>query len=690
FTPVEAEEKSEKEKNELAIMARDLIFAAAAVIPLFYIAMVPMTGLDFPFPSFLKPMEHPLAYGIVSFILVLPALYAGRRFFVSGYPALVKFRPNMDSLVALGSSAALIYSIISLVRIIIGDIDAVHHLYFETAGVVITLVLLGKLLEAKAKSRAGKSIKALMDLTPETATIVIDGNEKDVAVSELKKHDIMKIRPGERIPVDGTITEGHAVIDESMLTGESIPREKITGDNVTGGSINKTGSFLFKATHVKEDTTLARIIKIVEDAQNKKPPIARLADNIAAWFVPAVLLIALGSACLWIIAGKGITFSVTILTSVLLIACPCALGLATPIAVMVGIGRGSELGILVKSGEALQVASKVNAILFDKTGTLTEGKPKVTNIFSEGFTNDEFLSIIASVETPSEHPFAKAIVKEALENGLTLSKPVSFEYIPGGGIYSGLKNIFGMENIEVLAGTKKFLTEKEILKNSDNIETIFAKGEEFSEKGKTVIYMAIKADGLWKLSGLIALRDNLKEESCDTVKLLKKMGIKTYMITGDNQKAANSIAQEVEIDEVKAEVLPDGKAAEVTQLKEKGLFVAMVGDGINDAPALAASDAGIAIGSGTDVAIESADIILVNNNIADVLSAILLSKAVIKNIKQNLFWAFGYNILLIPVAAGVLSLFGGPLLNPMLAAGAMSLSSVSVVLNALRLRKFRK
>ena len=690
FTPVEAEEKSEKENKELVSKTRELIIAAAAVIPLFYIAMVPMTGFIFPFPCFLEPVEHPLIYGLVSLILTLPAIYAGRRFFLSGYPALIKFRPNMDSLVALGSSAALIYSSISLAQILMGDSNGVHHLYFETAGVVITLVLLGKLLEAKAKNKAGKSIKALMELAPETATIVLDGIEKEVAVLQIKKNDIIKIRPGDRIPVDGIIIEGYSAIDESMLTGESIPLEKTTGDSVTAGSINKTGSFLFKATHVNEETTLARIIKIVEDAQNSKPPIAHLADNIAAWFVPVVLIIALGSAGLWIIAGKGVTFSITILTSVLLIACPCALGLATPTAVMVGIGRGSELGILVKSSEALQIASKINAILFDKTGTLTEGKPEVTDIFSQGFSEDEFLSIIASVETSSEHPFAKAIVKKAQKNNLTFHKPASFQSIPGGGICSGLKNVFGMENIEVLAGTKKFLTEKEVFNNSDNIKTIFDKGEEFSENGKTVIYVAIKSDGLWKLSGLVALRDNLKEESYDTVKLLKNMGIKTYLITGDNRKVANAISHEAEIDEVKAEVLPDAKAAEVMKLKEKGVFVAMVGDGINDAPALAASDAGIAIGSGTDVAIESADIILVNNNISDVVSAILLSKAVIKNIKQNLFWAFGYNIILIPVAAGILNLFGGPLLNPMLAAGAMSLSSVSVVLNALRLKKFRK
>ena len=714
FTPVEPEErvrseKEKKEKKELASMLRDFILAAATVIPLFYIAMAPMTGLDLPVPFFLNPMQHPLAYGAVSFVLVIPALYAGRRFYILGYPALVKMQPNMDSLVALGTSAAMIHSIANLGRVILGNAHAAHHLYFETAGVIITLVLLGKLLEANAKSKTGKSIKALMDLAPETATVIIDGIEKEIAVSEIKKNDIIKIRPGDRIPVDGIITEGYSAIDESMLTGESIPLEKTAGNSVTGGSINKTGSFIFKATHVGKHTTLARIIKIVEDAQNSKPPIARLADNIAAWFVPAVLLIALGSTCIWLIAGKGVVFSVTVFTSVLLIACPCALGLATPTALIVGIGRGSEFGILVKSSEALQAASKVNAVLFDKTGTLTQGKPEVTDIVSPDFSTDDFLSILASVETPSEHPFAKAIVKKALEQNLALEKPVSFESIPGGGIYSGLKNICGMENIDVLAGTKKLLTEKGVLNNSGynsgddpghdparapNIEAIFAKAEELAENGKTIIYMAIKvaikSDDVWKLLGFIALRDNLKKESCDTIKTLKKMGIKTYMITGDNRKAANSIAREAAIDEVRAEVLPDAKAAEVIKLKERGLTVAMVGDGVNDAPALAASDVGIAIGSGTDVAIESADIILVQSNIADAVSAILLSKAVIKNIKQNLFWAFGYNTLLIPVAAGILYVFGGPLLNPMFAAGAMSLSSVSVILNALRLRRFRK
>ena len=714
FTPVEPEErvrseKEKKEKKELASMLRDFILAAATVIPLFYIAMAPMTGLDLPVPFFLNPMQHPLAYGAVSFVLVIPALYAGRRFYILGYPALVKMQPNMDSLVALGTSAAMIHSIANLGRVILGNAHAAHHLYFETAGVIITLVLLGKLLEANAKSKTGKSIKALMDLAPETATVIIDGIEKEIAVSEIKKNDIIKIRPGNRIPVDGIIIEGYSAVDESMLTGESIPLEKTAGNSVTGGSINKTGSFIFKATHVGKHTTLARIIKIVEDAQNSKPPIARLADNIAAWFVPAVLLIALGSTCIWLIAGKGVVFSVTVFTSVLLIACPCALGLATPTALIVGIGRGSEFGILVKSSEALQAASKVNAVLFDKTGTLTQGKPEVTDIVSPDFSTDDFLSILASVETPSEHPFAKAIVKKALEQNLALEKPVSFESIPGGGIYSGLKNICGMENIDVLAGTKKLLTEKGVLNNSGynsgydlqhdparalNIEAIFAKAEELAENGKTIIYMAIKvaikSDDVWKLLGFIALRDNLKKESCDTIKTLKKMGIKTYMITGDNRKAANSIAREAAIDEVRAEVLPDAKAAEVIKLKERGLTVAMVGDGVNDAPALAASDVGIAIGSGTDVAIESADIILVQSNIADAVSAILLSKAVIKNIKQNLFWAFGYNTLLIPVAAGILYVFGGPLLNPMFAAGAMSLSSVSVILNALRLRRFRK
>ncbi len=693
FTPIEAEEKNEKEEREtkeLSSMTEDFVFAAITVIPLFYIAMAPMTGLNLPFPSFLKPMEHPFVYGCVSFILVLPALYAGRRFYISGFPALFKMRPNMDSLVALGSSAALIYSLVNLVRITMGDIHAVDHLYFETAGVVITLVLLGKILEARAKERAGRSIKALMNLAPETAVIVVDGIEKEIATSEIEKNNIIKIRPGERIPVDGIIIEGYSAVDESMLTGESVPSEKSTGDKVTGGSINKTGSFLFKAIHVGKETTLARIIKIVEDAQSSKAPIARLADNIAAWFVPAVMLIALLSAASWFIAGKGITFSINVLTSVLLIACPCALGLATPIAVIVGTGKGAELGILVKSGEALQIASKLDAIIFDKTGTLTEGKPEVTDIYSPIISQNEFLLLLASSETLSEHPLAKAIVRKALDNSLILLKPVSFDSIPGGGIIAGFKNILKMENAELLIGTKKLLSENGVLNNSDATEKILSKGREFSEKGKTVIYLAIRKDSIWQLSGLIALRDKLKNGSCNTIKSLKKIGIKTYMITGDNSKAANAIASEAGIDNVMAEVLPDGKSQEVIKLKKTGLTVAMVGDGINDAPALASSDIGIAIGSGTDVAIESADIILVHSDIRDVVSAISLSKAVIRNIKQNLFWAFGYNILLIPVAAGILTLFDGPLLNPMFAAGAMSLSSVSVVLNALRLKQFKK
>ncbi|MCL2293372.1 MAG: heavy metal translocating P-type ATPase [Spirochaetes bacterium] len=745
FTPVETEEKNEKEKREkqeLRAMTRDLIFSSVAVIPLSYIAMAPMMPISLPFPSFLQPAENPFVFALTSFILVLPALYAGRRFYLLGFPALVKMRPNMDSLIAVGTSAAMIHSTANLMRIAAGDIHAVHYLYFETAGMIITLVLLGKLLEAKAKSRAGKSIKALMNLAPETATVFLDGIEKEVATEELEKGDIIRIRPGDRIPVDGIVTEGHSVVDESMLTGESIPAEKRAGDIVTGGSINKTGSFLFKATFIGKETTLARIIKIVEEAQNSKPSIARLADNIAAWFVPAVLLIALGSAAAWMIAGKGIVFSVNVLTSVLLIACPCALGLAAPIAVIAGVGRGSELGILVKSGEALQKAAKVNAVLFDKTGTLTEGKPTVTDIFSPIYTDDELLSIIASVETSSEHPFAKAIVKKAMEQNLTLGKPVNFEATPGGGVYAELADfnpklidvqnlaqseaggvfadqwpgnsgnlsentdhryVLGgtssqtsessqpvMKNIAVLAGTKKFLLEKGVLEksvyNHGSGETIFSKAEEFFEKGKTVIYMAVKTSGAWKLAGLVALRDNLKLESRGAVKTLKSMGIKTYMITGDNRKVADAIAKEAQIDEVRAEVLPEAKAAEVRKLREEGFTVAMVGDGINDAPALAASDAGIAVGSGTDVAIESADIILVRSNISDVVSAILLSKATIRNIKQNLFWAFGYNTLLIPVAAGILTFVGGPLLNPMFAAGAMSLSSLSVVLNALRLR----
>ncbi|MDX9800213.1 MAG: heavy metal translocating P-type ATPase [Spirochaetia bacterium] len=691
YIPVELEESDEKEmrKNrELKEMIRDFIISAAAAIPLFYIAMAPMTGLNLPFPSFIEPMMHPFNFALASFLLVLPPLYAGRRFFTAGIPALFRLSPNMDSLVAVGTSAAVIYSTINLVLIALGRVSAVEQLYFETAGVIITLILLGKILESRAKRKTGRSIKALMNLTPENAILMADGKEVETAVSDLEPGDLIRVKPGGRVPVDGVITEGYSAVDESMLTGESLPVEKSAGSAVTGGSINKTGSFIFKASRVGRDTTLARIIKLVEDAQNSKAPIARLADEVSAWFVPAVMAAALISAGVWMITGAGIPFSMTVLTAVLLIACPCALGLATPTAIMVGTGRGAELGILVKTGEALQTAAGINAVIFDKTGTLTEGKPVVTDIIPLRMSEDEFLSLLASAEVSSGHPLAEAIVRKAEEKKLELLDTSDFNAIPGGGIKAVVND--RQEKVEMLVGTRKLLAREGAALDSPEAEKLIKQGESLAEEGKTPIYMAVKESSSWKPEGLIALRDSLKPGSREAVEELKKMGIKSFMLTGDNKKAAEAIARAAGIDEVRSEVLPGDKASEVERLKKEGLLVAMVGDGINDAPALAAADVGIAIGSGTDVAIESADIILVKSDVRDAAAAIRLSRAVLGNIKQNLFWAFAYNVLLIPVAAGVLTLFGGPLLNPMFAAGAMSLSSVSVVSNALRLKRFKK
>lgn len=686
YTPVENEERDEKEERrekEFLGMLKDLIISSAAAIPLFYIAMAPMISSSIPVPGFLDMALNPLSYGIASFLLVLPSVYAGRRFYTRGFPALFRFRPNMDSLVAVGTSAAIVYSTVSLFLVADGKHEAAHQLYFETAAVIITLILLGKVLEDRAKRKTGNSIKALMKLAPETAIINTDGVEREIAVSELVEGDIIRVRPGDRIAVDGVVTEGYSAVDESMLTGESIPVEKSVGANVTGGSINRTGSFLFRATRVGKDTTLARIIRLVEDAQNSKAPIARLADEVSAWFVPAIMVIAVFSALAWVLSGASVTYAMTVLTAVLLIACPCALGLATPTAIMVGTGRGAELGILVKSGEALQTTASVNAVVFDKTGTLTEGKPEVTDIISTGSDEDIFLSTAAAAETSSSHPLAEAIVRKAGEKKLKLHEVSGFNTIPGGGIEAS----FGSGK-DVLLGTGKLLRERGVLFDSEEAEKISEKCELLSAEGKSIIYMAVRENGKWKMEGALALRDRLRKESREAVSMLKKMGIKSFILTGDNSRAAAAIALEAGIDEVRAEVLPGDKANEVLKLKKSGYTVAMVGDGINDAPALAAADAGIAIGSGTDVAIESADIILVHSDVRDTAYAVRLSRAVLKNIKQNLFWAFGYNVLLVPVAAGVLAVFGGPLLNPILAALAMSLSSVSVVSNALRLKIF--
>ena len=589
----------------------------------------------------------------------------------------------MDTLVAIGTSSAFIYSLYTTINLIRNagvsmEMHMSHHhqLYFESAGIIIALILLGKFLESRSKGKTSEAIKKLMGLQPKTAIIMVDDKEVEVSIDEVLEGDIVVVKPGEKIPVDGKIVFGHTSIDESMLTGESMPVEKTVGDSVTGASINKNGLIRFEATKVGKDTALAQIIKLVEDAQGTKAPIAKLADTVAGYFVPAVITIAVISALLWAIIGKeNTTFVLTIFISVLVIACPCALGLATPTAIMVGTGKGAENGILIKSSVALELAHKVDTVIFDKTGTITEGKPKVTEIITYGdYDEDYILKLAASAEKGSEHPLGEAIVRYAEEKNMNLINVEKFNSVTGKGINAVI------DNKKINLGNVKMMEDLNI-----SLDIVENKYEELAKQGKTPMFISIENE----LAGIIAVNDVVKESSKRAVELLHNLGIKVAMVTGDNKNTADAIAKQVGIDIVLAEVLPQDKSNEVKKLQAEGNFVAMVGDGINDAPALAAADIGIAIGNGTDVAIESADIVLMKNDLMDVPTAIKLSKDTIRNIKQNLFWAFGYNTIGIPVAAGVLYIFGGPLLNPMIAAAAMSLSSVSVVSNALRLRKFK-
>lgn len=580
----------------------------------------------------------------------------------------------MDSLIAVGTSAAFIYSLFGMYKIITGDISYAMHLYFEAAVTILTLITLGKYLEAVSKGKTSEAIKKLMGLAPKTATVIRDNKEIIVSVDEVVVGDIVLVKPGKKLPVDGEVIEGSTAIDESMLTGESIPVEKSVGSNVIGASINKTGFIKYKATKVGKDTALAQIIRLVEDAQGSKAPIAKMADVISSYFVPIVIGLAILSAIVWLIAGETPIFALTIFISVLVIACPCALGLATPTAIMVGTGKGAENGVLIKGGEALEITHKIDTIVFDKTGTITEGKPVVTDILTKNKEKDVLLSLVASAEKGSEHPLGEAIVRAALEKKLELKTLNNFNAIPGHGIEVTI------DKDNILLGNLKLMKEKNI-----DVEEFKLDSDKLANEGKTPMYIAINN----KLEGIIAVADVVKPSSFEAIKELHNMGIKVAMITGDNKKTAEAIAKQVGIDIVLSEVLPEDKANEVKKLQGQNNKVAMVGDGINDAPALAQADIGIAIGSGTDVAIESADIVLMRSDLMDVIVAIKLSKATIRNIKQNLFWAFGYNVLGIPVAMGVLHIFGGPLLNPMIAAAAMSLSSVSVLANALRLKKFK-
>lgn len=678
YTPLEItkdfeESRQNEEQNEIKQLKRKWILSAVFSIPLLYIAMGHMLGL--PLPGFLDPMQHPMNFAFSQLILTIPVVLAGNRFYTAGFRALLRRSPNMDSLVALGTGAAVLYGIYGLYQIASGNTTYVHDLYFESAAVIITLILLGRYLEGRSKGKTSEAIKKLMGLAPKTAIVIRGGQEIQIPIEEVEVGDRVVVKPGTRIPVDGEIIEGETFIDESMLTGESIPVEKKKGDTVIGGSINKYGTFQFRATKVGSDTVLAQIIKLVEDAQGSKAPIAKLADVVASYFVPVVMVIAILSGLAWYFAGQTGVFALTIFISVLVIACPCALGLATPTAIMVGTGKGAELGVLFKGGEALETTHHIQAIVFDKTGTITEGKPAVTDIIpAEWIEESELLQIAASAEKASEHPLGEAIVNDAEEKGLEFLKIDHFRAIPGYGIEASLNG----EPIDI--GKAKLMKDKQI-----EIKDWEAISERLASEGKTPMYVAIGG----KPAGLIAVADIIKESSLDAIRKIHDMGIETVMITGDHRRTAQAIAKQVGIDSVIAEVLPEEKAEAIKKLQAEGKKVAMVGDGINDAPALAQADIGIAIGSGTDIAMESADIVLMRSDLMDVAVAIQLSKSTIRNIKQNLFWAFAYNTAGIPLAAGLLYAFGGPKLNPMFAAAAMSLSSVSVVSNALRLKKFK-
>lgn len=672
LTDEEIKQQPTKEVSEAHRLFKRFMISLIFSVPLLIISMGHMVGL--PLPHMIDPMRNPLNFGLIQLVLTLPVVFTGYKFYQVGIKNLVQLSPNMDSLVAIGTLTAFLYSLFGIYQISQGDAHYAMHLYFESAAVILTLITLGKYLEAVSKGKTSQAIKALMGLAPKTATVERKGVELEVPIEEVMVGDLVLVKPGEKLPVDGEVVEGMTAIDESMLTGESIPVEKTVGSQVIGASLNKTGFIKYKATRVGRDTALSQIVRLVEDAQGSKAPIAKMADIISAYFVPIVMGLAVISSLLWKVSGESDVFALSIFISVLVIACPCALGLATPTAIMVGTGKGAEYGVLIKGGEALEMTHRLQTIVFDKTGTITEGKPKVTDVLALSLSEEQLLSYAASAEKASEHPLGEAIVREAQDRGYALCELESFHAIIGRGI-EGV--ILGQK---LLIGNLKLMVEHQI-----DVSSLQEKTDELAYEGKTPMYMAI--DG--ELAGVIAVADTVKESSKKAIETLHQMGIQVAMITGDNQKTADAIARQVGIDLVLAEVLPADKANEVKKLQQSGRKVGMVGDGINDAPALAQADIGIAIGSGTDVAIESADIVLMKSDLMDVSTAIRLSKATILNIKENLFWAFAYNVLGIPVAMGVLHLFGGPLLNPMIAAAAMSLSSVSVLLNALRLRKFK-
>jgi len=667
-------EKAAKE-HEVSVLKKKTWVAGIFSLPILYLAMAELISESL-IPGFLNPSEFPSRFAMVQLALSIPVVIAGYRFYTVGFRNLFKLTPNMDSLIGLGTGAAYLYGVYAVYAIAGGDASFVKSLYFETAGVIIALILFGKYLEERTKGKTSESIRKLMDLAPKTATVIRDGNEMQIPLEEVLVGDTIVVRPGEKVPVDGEISSGTSSIDESMITGESVPVDKKIGDTVIGATINKSGVIQFTATKVGKDTALAQIVKLIQEAQGSKAPIARLADVISGYFVWAVIAIALFAFGLWyFVFGATFLFALTILITVLIIACPCALGLATPTSIMVGTGLGAEKGILVKSAAALEQAKKIQAIILDKTGTITNGKPVLTAAKSVTDMDDmDMLALAASIEKNSKHPLAEAIVAYANEKNLTLQSVDAFEEIPGHGL-SGT-----ITGTRYFVGTRK-LMDREGVAYASHVTDI----ETQEDEGNTVMFFASDTN----LLGIISVADTAKATSAGAIKALADLGIAVYMITGDNERTAKAVARGVGIaqENVFAQVLPEEKANYVKKLQAEGLTVGMVGDGINDAPALTQANIGIAIGAGTDVAIESADIVLMKSDLMDAITAVKLSRQTMRNIKQNLFFAFGYNSAGIPIAAGLLFPVFGFLLSPMIAAGAMAASSISVVFNALRLKQ---
>lgn len=670
FDPATAKSQSERQSEATQNMWHKFLLSALFAVPLLYLSMGSMMGLWV--PDVVSMDSHPLVFASVQLVLTLPVMYFGRRFYVNGFRSLIKGHPNMDSLVALATSAAFIYSLYGVYHIILGHAHHAHMLYFESVAVILTLITLGKYFETLSKGRTSDAIQKLVKLSAKTATVIRDGVEESVPIENVVIGDILLVKPGEKIPVDGRVVSGHSAIDESMLTGESIPVEKVADDKVFGASINGQGSLTIQAERVGDETLLAQIIKLVEDAQQTKAPIAKIADRVAGVFVPVVITIALITFAFWyFVMGESFVFALQVAIAVLVIACPCALGLATPTAIMVGTGRGAENGILYKRGDVLENAHHLDTMVFDKTGTITQGKPQVVDVITYHGDEKSLLSKVASIEKYSEHPLSQAIVEKAVAEKLDFSEVENFTSLTG----RGLQGEVAGQTFYI--GNRRLMEELQVDLGASEAAVLAA-----TQKGQTPIYISANQ----QLQGVMTVADLLKVDSKETVAKLQNKGIDVVLLTGDNSKTAQAIAKQAGIKTVISEVLPDQKSQAIKDLQSQGKLVAMVGDGINDAPALAVADIGIAVGSGTDIAIESADIILMKPEISDILKALSISHLTIKVVKENLFWAFIYNILAIPVAMGVLYLFGGPLLNPMIAGLAMGFSSVSVVLNALRLK----